>query len=138
MSLWQKLLQTLGLQGSKRTFELDQPLVEALQHLARRENRPQDEVAMDLLSSALEQHQAAQDNLRVWRLLSAREQQVAALICLNYTNRQIASRLVISTETVKSHVRAVLRKFRVHSKSELRRALAEWDFSEWERPQPWG
>lgn len=138
MSLLKKLLQALGLKGGTRTFELDEPLVEALQHLARRENRPQDEVAVDLLSSALEQHQADQDNLHVWRLLSAREQQVAALVCLDYTNREIANRLVISTETVKSHVRAVLRKFRVHSKRELRRALAEWDFSEWERLQPWG
>jgi len=132
MSLWQKLRKVLGMQGSKRAFELDQPLVEALRHLAEREHRPQDEVAVDLLSAALAQRQAAEVNLRVWQSLSSRQQQVTALICLNYTNRQIAARLVITTETVKSHVRNVLRKFNMHTKTELRQALAEWDFSEWQ------
>jgi len=56
---------------------------------------------------------------------------VAALICLNYTNRQIASHFVISTETAKTHVANALRKFGLHSKAELRRALADWDFSAW-------
>jgi len=132
MSLWQKLRKVLGMQGSKRAFELDQPLVEALRHLAEREHRPQDEVAVDLLSAALAQRQAAEVNLRVWQSLSSRQQQVTALICLNYTNRQIAARLEITTETVKSHVRNVLRKFNMHTKTELRPALAEWDFSEWQ------
>jgi len=132
MSLWQKLRKVLGMQGSKRAFELDQPLVEALRHLAEREHRPQDEVAVDLLSAALAQRQAAEVNLRVWQSLSSRQQQVTALICLNYTNRQIAARLVITTETVKSHVRNVLRKFNMHTKTELRQTLAEWDFSEWQ------
>jgi two-component system response regulator NreC len=132
MSLWQKLRKVLGMQGSKRAFELDQPLVEALRHLAEREHRRQDEVAVDLLSAALAQRQAAEVNLRVWRSLSSRQQQITALICLNYTNRQIAARLVVSTETVKSHVRNVLHKFNMHTKTELRQALAEWDFSEWQ------
>ena len=132
MSLWQKLRKALGVPGSKRAFELDQPLVEALHHLAEREHRRQDEVAGELLSAALAQRQAAEVNLRLWRSLSAREQQITALICLNYTNRQIAAHLVISTETVKSHVRRVLHKFNMHSKTELRQALAEWDFSEWQ------
>jgi DNA-binding CsgD family transcriptional regulator len=66
-----------------------------------------------------------------WGFLSAREQQVAALTCLNFTNRQIAARLRITPETAKTHVRNVLRKFDLHSKAELRRALADWDFSAW-------
>jgi DNA-binding CsgD family transcriptional regulator len=131
MSLWQKLRKVLGLTDSKRAFELDLPLGEALRYLAEREHRRQDEMAVELLSAALAQRQAAEVNLRLWRSLSPREQQITALICLNYTNRQIAAHLVISTETVKSHVRRVLHKFNLHSKMELRQALAEWDFSEW-------
>ena len=131
MSLWQRLRKVLGVPGSKRAFELDLPLGEALRHLAEREHRRQDEVAVELLSAALVQRQAAEINLRLWQSLSAREQQITALICLNYTNRQIAARLVISIETVKSHVRRVLHKFNLHSKAELRQALAELDFSEW-------
>jgi DNA-binding CsgD family transcriptional regulator len=56
---------------------------------------------------------------------------VAALTRLNFTNRQIAARLMITPETAKTHVRNVLRKFDLHSKAELRRALADWDFSAW-------
>jgi DNA-binding NarL/FixJ family response regulator len=117
--------------GSKRAFELDQPGGGAAPS-CEREHRRQDEVAVDLLSAALAQRQAAEVNLRVWRSLSSRQQQITALICLNYTNRQIAARLVVSTETVKSHVRNVLHKFNMHTKTELRQALAEWDFSEWQ------
>ena len=132
MSLWQKFLQALKLQGARRAFELDQPLVEVLQHFAETEKRPREEIAADLLSAALVQRQAAEDNLRIWRSLSTREQQVAAFICLNYTNPQIAARLFVSPETIKTHVRNVLRKFNMHSKADLRRALAEWDFSQWD------
>ncbi len=132
MSLWQKFLQALGLRGNRRVFELDQPLAEALQQYAEAEHRPRDEVAAALLTAALVQRQIAEVNLRVWRSLSTREQQVVALICLNYTNSQIAARLVLSPETVKTHVRNALRKFGVHSRLELRQRLAEWDFSAWE------
>ena len=60
-----------------------------------------------------------------------REQQIAALACMNYTNRQIAAHLFISPETVKTHMRNVLRKFDLHSKAELRQTLGDWDFSSW-------
>lgn len=131
MSLWRRILQIFKPRGAQRAFELDQPLVEVLQHFAEAERRPREEVAADLLSAALVKRQAAEENLRTWRALSTREQQVTALICLNYTNPQIAARLFVSPDTVKSHVRNVLRKFNVHSKAELRLALADWDFSDW-------
>jgi len=131
MSLRQKLLQVLSRPAGKRNYELDRPLVDALKQLAELEERPQEEVAADLLSVALEQRRANEDNLKIWRALSMREQQVTALICLSYTNRQIATRLTISKDTVKSHVRSILRKFDVHSKAELSHILAKWDFSDW-------
>ena len=68
---------------------LDAPLLE----LARREQRPPDEVAADLLSDALQQRQLDAENTRLWRNLTRREQEVAALICLNYTSDEIALRL---------------------------------------------
>ena len=64
--------------------------------------------------------------------LTPREQDVAALACLGYTNRQIAARLGISPDTVKTHVRNLLHKFELHSKDELRSLLQDWDFSAWE------
>jgi DNA-binding NarL/FixJ family response regulator len=131
MSLWRRLLQALKGRDAQRAYELDQPLVEVLQRFAEAEKRPREEVAADLLSAALLKRQQAEEYLRTWRALSTREQQVTALTCLNYTNPQIASRLYLSPDTVKSHVRNVLRKFNVRSKAELRQALSEWDFSEW-------
>lgn len=103
----------------------------ALQDLARRELRPEDEIAADLLANALARHQAAQANLRRWHKLTPREQEVSALTCLNLTNIEIAKCLTISPETVKTHVRNVLAKFNLRSKSELRQVLGDWDFSAW-------
>ena len=133
MSLWQRLLRTLRLDRTtdKLSFEVDMELMQSLQGLAKNEQRPQDEIAAELLSFAMDQRYAAEVHLERWHSLSPREQQVAALICLSYTNRQIANRLVISVETVKSHVRNVLYKFNLHSKAELRQTLSDWDFSAW-------
>ncbi|MEW6718329.1 MAG: helix-turn-helix transcriptional regulator [Chloroflexota bacterium] len=55
----------------------------------------------------------------------------AALTCLGGTNRQIAARLGISEETVKTHVASALHKIGVNSKAELRQLFADWDFSAW-------
>ena len=77
------------------------------------------------------QSQSDEKNLEHWRLLSPREQQVTALVCLNHSNRQIAARLSISPRTVKTHVRNILHKFGVQSKDQLRSVLDEWEFSAW-------
>lgn len=69
-----------------------------------------------------------------WDKLSAREQDVTALTCLRFTNSQIAGRLNISTETVKSYIERVLNKsVGLKTKADLRVFFAEWDFSAWER-----
>lgn len=135
MGLWQHLLRLIGHPKTRRhlTFAVDAALVRSLQILAEQEQRPPEEVAAELLAFALARHDVAEINLQRWRSLSPREQQVTALVCLGYTNRQIAARLVLSLETVRSHVRNVLTKFALHSKAELRQALADWDFSAWEQ-----
>lgn len=114
-----------------RTFALDGELIQSVQALAGQEDRPDDEVAADLISFALAHRQAAEENLRRWHSLSPREQQVVALVCCNLTSRQIAQKLYISPETVKVHVRNALTKFGVRTRYELRLALADWDFREW-------
>ena len=67
----------------------------------------------------------------MWEGLSPREQEVVALACLGRTNRQIAARLYLSPETIKTHMRHAQRKFGVANKSELRALLVDWDFSGW-------
>ena len=115
----------------ERGFALDMQVHASLEDLAAREQRPVDEIANDLLEQALDERAIAESKLEPWWELSPRQQEITALICLNYTNQEIARRLKISPETVKSHVRAVLNRFNVHSRIELRRRLAGWDFSAW-------
>ena len=135
VTFWKKLLRDLGLRRERaRGYYHEEELVQSLQDLAERESRSEQDVAYDLLTYALEQRQADESNLRIWSTLTQREQQVAALAGLNFTNRQIARRLDISPETVKTHMRSILAKFDLHSKAELRQVLDGWDFSAWLNP----
>ena len=135
MTLWQRLLSRLGLrpEPGMRTYELDEDLHLALEDLAIRERRPAGELAADLLASALAGRATAGDLWQRWLSLSPREQDAAALACLGYTNRQIAGRLGVSAETVKTHLHNALAKFNLHGRAELRLLLGEWDFSAWEK-----
>jgi DNA-binding CsgD family transcriptional regulator len=128
MTFWQFIQRTLGLQ----VIHLDQPTLSELQNLAEQENRPKEVVAADLLAFALVQRGAAETKLRRWQELSPREREVTALLCLYYTNSQIANRLSVSIPTVKTHVRNILRKFGLSRRADLRLVLAEWDFSAWD------
>jgi DNA-binding NarL/FixJ family response regulator len=61
--------------------------------------------------------------------LSHRESEVLALIVAGCTNRAIAARLVVGDETVKTHVRAVLRKLDVPDRTAaVAKALREGVF----------
>jgi DNA-binding CsgD family transcriptional regulator len=113
----------------QRHFTLDEHMQATLANLAAQERRPVAEVAHDLLEEALDRRQAAEENLRPWWELTARQREIAALVCSGFTNQEIAQRLKISPETVKTHIRQVLARFDVHSKAELQRRLANWDFS---------
>jgi DNA-binding CsgD family transcriptional regulator len=56
---------------------------------------------------------------QTFSLLSRREKEVARLAAKGYTNAQIAEKLFISTETVKSHMNAIFEKFKITSRKEL-------------------
>ena len=134
MLFWEKALRAFGYRRVELvTFEAQQDLLEAVQELARQERRPANQVTTELLKQALAQRRAAEHHVVRWQQLTSREQQVAALVCLDYTNQQIAARLSISPDTVKSHVRNLLAKFELHRKSDLRILLSDWDFTGWEK-----
>lgn len=128
------MISRLGTRRTKgrRYFELDESLHAMLVALAEREQRSAQEVQADLLRTALAQQQRHGELYNHWQVLSPREQEVTALACRGYTNRQMAARLGVAEETVKTHMRNALVKFNLHGKGELRMALGEWDFSEWE------
>jgi DNA-binding CsgD family transcriptional regulator len=133
MSFLDTVLDRLGLRRiERRRYTLDSSLSSYLDVLAKNEQRPAEEVAVELIASGAVQHDLAIDSYQRWQALSPREQQVAALSCLGYTSRQIATKLMISPETVKSHIKKVLVKFDLHSRDELRMLMADWNFSAWE------
>jgi predicted ATPase/DNA-binding SARP family transcriptional activator/DNA-binding CsgD family transcriptional regulator len=51
--------------------------------------------------------------------LTSREQEVAVLVARNLTNRQIASQLMLSEHTVVTHVRNILKKLGLHSRTQI-------------------
>ena len=110
---------------------LDVGLAEAMRLIAKQERRAEEDVVADMLLVALDQRRLAELSLERWSRLSQREQEVTALVCLKLSNLEIAERLVVSVETVRSHVRSVLQKLDLHSKAELRLMYADWDFSLW-------
>ena len=134
MTLIERLLDILGLKPSLRiSFELDDRVAQDLRLLAREEQRPAEDIAADLLAYALDRRRVTKKYLDKWNLLSYREQQVVAYICLNHTSAEIGRFLNITTETVKSHARNALNKFDLRLRTELRHALADWDFHAWLR-----
>jgi DNA-binding NarL/FixJ family response regulator len=122
-------------ENETRGFEFNVEILASLQAIAKSERRSLEEVAESLLAQAIQERQKAEALLEPWRNLSPRLQEITALICLGYTNNEIAERLSISPETVKSHVRTILARFGVRRKTELRSRLADWDFSRLKRGQ---
>ena len=47
------------------------------------------------------------------------------------TNREIAGRMVVSTNTIKTHVKNVRDKLKTSTKAEIREIFAGWDFASW-------
>jgi DNA-binding CsgD family transcriptional regulator len=136
MSLFNRLLIRLGLRKypAPRTYQMSEQFHSIIVELAQKEQLPEDEIHDGLLAVAIAQRNASQELWNRWQSLSPREQHVAALTCLGYTNGEIATRLGVSIPTVKTHIRNILSKFQLHAKNELRMALQDWDFREWDQP----
>jgi DNA-binding NarL/FixJ family response regulator len=73
----------------------------------------------DLASRFLEEFRARQTRPRPVPLdqLSAREEEVLKLLATGETNREIARRLFVSEETIKSHVASIFRKLEVSDRT---------------------
>jgi len=81
-------------------LKLDPLNARYLQQIAAKTGFSRQQIAQDLLNNALLDRQVSEAHLTHWQALTPRQQQVAALTCLNFTNRQIAARLSISPQTV--------------------------------------
>ena len=135
MSLLQRLIQAF-LQKNEpaeesRVFLQDAELVAAIKDVARQQQRAEKDIVADFTKAGLNQFLTQSELENRWAALSHREQQVVALVCLGYRNYEIAKILVISPDTVKTHLQGIFNKFDLRSGRELRLALKNWDFSEW-------
>jgi DNA-binding CsgD family transcriptional regulator len=136
MEFWDRLLTLFELmRGPRRArrhyYELDETLQSALLERAGQEQRPAAQIQAELLAAGLAGLHSSDLLKQRWESLSAREKQVTALTCLDYTNRQMAAYLGVSPDTIKGYVHQALVKWNAHSKDELRLLLEQWDFSDW-------
>ena len=133
MSIWRRLLSVIGLRpiSAPRKYMVSESMQVTLTTLSQHEGRPEDELIQDLLAAGLTHYYSSDVLLNQWEVLSPREKDVAALVCLGYTNKDIGIRLGISPETAKTHLRNVLIKFNMNTRSELKLSLKDWDFTLW-------
>lgn len=133
MTAWQFLKRLwTGLAQKKIYYSiLGEPFHLEVTDLATQEKHELEKSNSDSLAVSLTHDQAFNDLYQRWLSLSPRDQDVIALTCLGYTNRQIAFRLGISVGTVKSYIQNVFHKLDLHSKTDLRLTFYGWDFSAW-------
>ena len=129
----QWLLRAMGLKCVKRRYQVDLPMAEYLESLALEQARDPEQIAREILAQGIDKRKQVDHSFEVWELLSPREREVVALVCLGYTNKEIGKKLIISPETVKSHVGNVLQKLDFKNRGEIQRLLMDWDFRDWDR-----
>jgi DNA-binding CsgD family transcriptional regulator len=110
---------------------LEEEMVWMLASLSSSTQRDIEQTAHELLHTAVTNRLADATYLQLWQELTRREKQTAALVCLGFTNQEIAERMIISVNTVKTHIRSIFSKFGINSKNELQAILSGWDFTEW-------
>jgi DNA-binding CsgD family transcriptional regulator len=132
MNVWERLLRDLRIRPPA-TMPVYFPgdLFLAVQIRAKKEHRPEVELVEELLSDILASRQMVDERILTWESLTSRQQEIVAMLCLNYSNPKIARRLGISVNAVKRHVQKVLERFGVHDRIGLRQQLTHWDFSAW-------
>lgn len=106
-------------------------LADQLLRAAQAHDLPAEILACDLLTQAVEQESLRQRAETALNRLTPREREVARLVTLGYTNRRIAATLVVSPETVKTHIHHALEKLGVRSKADLRLRLTEMGVRRW-------
>ncbi len=106
-------------------FEFDAELSARLRRAAEARGEPPEVVVAELIARGLDLEGRRRQVEAALAALTPREREIATLAARGYTNRQIAEALIISPETVKTHMRHVLEKFGVRSKADLRLLLLE-------------
>jgi DNA-binding CsgD family transcriptional regulator len=115
-------------------FETDGELGQELRLAARARGQAPEALAAELIARGLEQEARRSHAEAVLGALTRRERQVAWLAAAGHTNRQIAEALVVSPETVKTHIAHILQKLGVRSKVDLRVFVVDLELHGLEAP----
>jgi DNA-binding CsgD family transcriptional regulator len=121
-----------GARGDRLAFEIDGELSAQLSLTAHSRGQTVGGLIADLIARGLQQDLLRSQAEAALASLTPREQEVAWLTVRGHTNPQIAEALIVSPETVKTHVAHVLEKFGVRSKAELRVRLLDLGVRWWE------
>ena len=115
----------------KRVLSLDAELLTVLHKTAQEQNRSEEEILAEWVNSGVSHSSKDKEAETSWDILTRREQEVLALVCLGKRNNEIAEALGIAPQTVKTHLQNIFEKFSLRSKKELRQLLQDWDFTSW-------
>ena len=114
-----------------RIFFSDQELVMTVREVARKQGRSEEEVLTEFVQAGRDLFFNRDALTACWESLTEREKEVLALVCLGQRNHEIAALLMVSHQTVKSHLQSIFHKFNLRSTKELRSALKDWQFQDW-------
>jgi DNA-binding CsgD family transcriptional regulator len=106
------------------TLELDVALLAQLEGAAHARHQPPEALAGELLALALRRETQRARAEASLANLTPRQREVAWLAARGYTNLRIAETLVVSPETVKTHMRHVLEKLGLRAKAQLQMLLS--------------
>ena len=114
------------MERSSLTIELDRDLLGRVNDLALDRGQTLEEVVTELVVNGLKDQELWNQAAKTLDDLTPRELEVARLTAAGFTNREIATEMAISPETVKSHLRNIMRKLDLHSKEKLLRVLLHY------------
>jgi DNA-binding CsgD family transcriptional regulator len=112
---------------------LDDAVLQKLSEMAHQDDMDTGPFVLTLLNE-IAHEQDSQHLIDLWKQLTKREQEVAALACQEMTNPQIAEALHISGETVKKHISSILHKFQIKGRGVLKWMLEGWNFDNSKAP----
>jgi RNA polymerase sigma factor (sigma-70 family) len=119
-------------EATSLVFEVLGPLALHLRRVARARHRSPQSLVNDLITHGLEREVLRARTEQALAELTPREREVTWLAARGHTNGQIARALVISEETVKTHVHNALSKFGLRKKADLRLLLLDLGLRWWQ------
>ena len=127
------LPRMLGETGEQLSISLDGESHRLLTQFAEQGQMAVEEAAVLWIELQADAYQQNKEVEQLWATLTDREQQVVALCCLEYSDREIAAMLDIAYGTARTHLYNAIHKLGISKKSELLFLLGNWDFSNFDR-----